>query len=436
MSSPDTNDPAVKSGGKGAGRVRSLSEGELEITAALSSYRRPSSGSLSGRTSIPQKHSYFTSEIDLGLFDGFMVLEAEHNLLTDPQKAILEQIKKDRDFHEVFLSASSCRRHVYIFRRSDLLKQSTIPGLQELAKSTSTEDNLRVYLKTDALKFLMLWVSGSLNEGKYRNDTYNRKTVNTCVDLFKNFLQMIGVTSGNPEAFGKEFGKLQNTLDNEIKALRKEAAQNFEEKIKWLETKKEQANRMKEFRFLRITPDSKPDEFLLDLKSAFVVVNKLCSVFERIKQLPAIKELWSDAIKKETLDIIKQEDRDLFSDIMKCRKDFIEFTCDVLLEDLRNRTATIDEVNGRITERFAPAVKELSLVARKIISSEKLSPDLPASPLVRAAEASEVAEVVYGPHYAELASINGDATTTTNSLNPVDAAKVIAPGTLTHQANS
>lgn len=390
MSFPDRKDEVARGGRRSAmkaTRARTRSE-EGNPSSPLIPNSPGRRSSLSSRTT-PQ--GYFTSleDIDLALFLNLMILEAEHNLLSDPQKATLEQIKKDREFREVFLSASSCRRHVYIFRRSDMLEQPVIPELRGLAESTSKAGSLRIYLGMDSLKFLMVWLSGSLNEGKYCNDTYNRKTVNTCVELFENFLQMRKDSDGDFKAFGKEFTKLQNQLDAEIRDLKTKKPPNFEEKIKWLETKKEEASRMKDFNFLRIDEHSKPDNFLLDLRNAFVVANKLCNVFERIKYLPQIKDLWSGAIKKETLDIIKAEDRELFSGIMKCRKDFIEYTSDILLEALKERTMSMDDINSRITERFAVSIKELSSAARKYMPVEELSADSQ-SPLAEATAGAAV----------------------------------------------
>jgi len=361
-----------------------------DVASSHQNQRSRSASFVSPTSPATPKPPSFIVEAASRLKDGFfLILEAEADRLSQEQKSLLEQIKTDPKFSLDFLSASSCRRHVYFFRNAQVAADSTIPALQELAGHSITDSpNLRIYFAKDVLKFLLLWVSGSLNEGKYCNDTYNRKTVNTCVELFEKFLairdEVKSLTLGSaPEtkhkdlgkAFGKKFTLLQNSIDKEIQALRatQPTPSNLEEKVKWQTTKKEEASRMKEFGFLRSIESSSAHEFDEQLKNIFVVVNTLCTFLEQTKQLNGLKQLWSGVIKKENLDALKEANTELFKEIIRCRKEFLSSTADDLLQTLDN-SLTVEEVRQKAFEKFSKRISELSVAAKKTLEGRDKSP--------------------------------------------------------------
>ncbi len=141
-------------------------------------------------------------------------------------------------------------------------------------------------------------------------------------------------------------------------------------KIKWLKTKREEANRMKEFNFLRSIDSHSAESFYTQLQHIFAFVNDFCYTLERMKQLPELKGLWSAPIKKDTLDKFKEDDRSdgsLFSSILECRKDFIEFFVNGFIgRNAALMEGAIAKFGERIAELTASAYKNLEEATEEV----------------------------------------------------------------------
>jgi len=93
--------------------------------------------------------------------------------------ALMDHIKKLPHF-----PASTCKRHVYVFRRQDIESSKFIHEI-----FYNDQGEYKTYLAQEGYKFLLTWYIGGKNKEKFLQDTYNVKTVDIIFNVFENLIK-------------------------------------------------------------------------------------------------------------------------------------------------------------------------------------------------------------------------------------------------------
>lgn len=173
-----------------------------------------------------------------------------------------------------FYPASSCKRHVYMLRKSDL---------QNYLDLISKDDE-----ENPDVKFL--------------NEVLGREKY-------------------------KDLAALRAKAESEEKASEGQAraakpSTSLSDKINWIKSELEELRRVETFFAAK---DLKKESSLIPyLESVFNVANRLSSALQSLKELPEFKNLWSGNITKLSLTKAQKEDNNFFTSVMHCRKSFID----------------------------------------------------------------------------------------------------------------
>ena len=265
--------------------------------------------------------------IDDHQFDNLLILEAETDLVGESQRDILAEIQDARNNTIPFFPASSCRRLIFIFQKSDISREITPRLFDFINKDATIRDTMKIYEGKDGLAFLTMWLSGGLNIRKYHHDTYNKKTANISFDTYKELLNILSLCRRDSEKkFSSVTSDMIDTIDLKMRSLGSETSD-----YGWLKSEKDETIRMRRIGVNRFRDESHQAEFSSLLDGAQKISNFLCYIFEKIKTLPEIKELWSEAITKSKLELMHTTNRGLFDDIISCRKRFVGYVAKSLV---------------------------------------------------------------------------------------------------------
>lgn len=246
-------------------------------------------------------------------FDDLMIFELsalqakdDSEFEKDHRGQLVRYLKKCR---AEFFPASSCKRHVYILRKSDLeesLKSARDKDKKflEVELKEKKYDNLNIYFGNDALIFLIKWISGSLNESKFFQDTYNKKTVEIGFNCFKSLYP----------------GK----ASLEAKELKPDTREESSDREGWIKLEAEESKRIKSFFRDKLLHE---DRGLVPyLEKIFTLTKLLSSVLQSLKESPEFKGLWAGNITKLTLSKAAKEDSEFFTEVLECRKKFVDLS--------------------------------------------------------------------------------------------------------------
>lgn len=346
--------------------------------------------------------------MDLECIDNLIIVEIDGSHRPDSiESRFTQELKKKESPTTIFFPASSCNRHVYIFDRRSL-RESETPTLCEAITRQIQDERFRVYQQKEGLRFLLSWVAGGLNKGKYFNDTYNRRTVESCLTGYLK-LMILYKTHEQGRDFDLAYNKMLGEIDREIKdiqLLKEESADekppspdtpnsdssasssksttpSFDDRMKWLQTHREEIKRIKDFSLNRFSDEDSRDNFTSFIETIFKATGLLCTIFENTKYQSFIKALWSGSIRKESLEIIKENDKDFFEEIIKCRTDFIAFTTRVLVDSALEKTLTKEGLESLLEKQFKERIETISEKAEALLSVKNPPPmSSPLQPLL------------------------------------------------------
>ena len=183
-----------------------------------------------------------------GTFDDLVVIELDTDgalFSRDARGKLLEELRSP-DNTMPFLPASSCTRHVYLMRKSDIAASNNVVLKQPVLKGIE-EDKIHVHSGNAAMKHLVEWFAGGLNEGKYYHDTYNRKTVQYSFQSHHNLCTIPQFAEVRIPEINDEIAALSLQLAEAKEKAVKEAIESLEAKIKWLEVEKKEIKRIEGF---------------------------------------------------------------------------------------------------------------------------------------------------------------------------------------------
>lgn len=284
-----------------------------------------------------------------GEFDDLLVVE----ILTDPQGTpttfqtdergkFVAWIKKNL---VPYFPASSCQRHVYLLKKSDVEKYFALMEADVKYKFTPQDKaarrillglenhhNLTTHSAEAAMTYLTKWIAGGLNRQKYLQDTYNVKTVTIGFECFKT----LSLPGGSDSLAARKLA-----IEGEVAKITDPKS----ERASWLKEEKEEIDRV--VKFFNPKALQKNGDFVTYLGRVFEVAIKLSSVLHSLKELPTMKALWSADITKLTLSIAEKKDVTFFQRVIECRTEFIDTAVAALTtystelvakEDLRSAT--------------------------------------------------------------------------------------------------
>ena len=244
------------------------------------------------------------------------------NKNSDMAKAI-QELTGNTNINVPFVPLSTCNRHVYVLSKDLLLREfqsenNNLPILSKLFNSGSRDDTFQIYKGDEAMKWVTTWVSGSLNKGKYCQDTYNKKTVIDRLDIFSK------LSNGDNSKKRQEIcNELREKINKEVEGINV-TEKNSDEKLKWLKEKRENIKSVNDLNPYRILDEQDRNAFCNYVGTIFNMASRITSGLEALKNSDQIKPLWSGLIKKENLDVIKEENVELFKEVMDTRTSFAE----------------------------------------------------------------------------------------------------------------
>lgn len=339
-----------------------------------------------------------------------LILEMEVDESSEEEIQLMEKIKEELRSRgnslTCFIPAASCKRHVFLFDQERIDPHST-PLLHEVISHNDAEF-LKIHRGNEAVKFLSQWCAGTLNKGKYYNDTYNAKVVRGAVDIYKDLMELATSCSSNEEflAKTKEKEELVKAKIAELRAAaeEKDGVQKIRliDEANWEKLHLGQIEMARGFSIFKFSRNEDSRGFASMIEKIFITdVNPAVRVLRGAIQSTEANELWSNNASKPNLERMKKRDRALFEDILNFR---YRYSCEVAnaILDCMNHKVSWSEMPKLIAAKVAKEkhteIVELSERAREFVAKEAGSVSLAAeagpptavSPVVISAAATGV----------------------------------------------
>lgn len=324
-------------------------------------------------------------EVAYTRFDRLVIINADMNL---GDRAMLEAIKTQSHF--LFCPLSTCNRYVIMFNLNDL-QDGVMDALKAKIRSKEQTIGTQYMTSDEAMIFLSRWRSGTLHKGRYLNDPFNAKTIQTSFDVY---CDIVGLVSNSPTVpeFDAGCRLARRDIEREISAL----AADQEDAHKWLKTKKEELDRIRDLmRPVAYTPGKNGErritpslETMSLFRDAFEISSVLCGHFEKNKQKSEpIKFLYSERFGEVILkadpnpDLKKvkpgqelKPDHELFGECMTLRERVAGAAFIALVSNAKYRKSTSGVVKTAglaAAEAFSPAI--IALARRLGIDTPQLT---------------------------------------------------------------
>ena len=236
--------------------------------------------------------------------------------------------------------ASTCARHVYIFKKSDVEASEYV---QEIFSNRDGE--YKTYSNEEAYKFLLTWYVGGKNEKKFLQDTYNPKTVSIIFDVFANLVR-----------YGMNETMIQNKLTDlaaQVAELKKEKAEEAksgtkiksnDDRIGWLNHESSMYRQLPN----RISHSSIEGNLALStlLEYTFQKLSEDAKIIFSAKQAETkeAKDSGGDSCWTENtrdLQLLRYMNTDKFNEVMLRRTNFFALKCNEIIEARRKKVSEL-----------------------------------------------------------------------------------------------